>query len=324
MRWRSGTRIFPSGEGIKAQTRMTRITINLNVLTLDRLFGGDLGAYVEQARAIEEAGIDGVVMPDHVVFGKDAVYPFGNWTVSPSDSWPEPMAVLSAFAGATRRVDLITNVLIAPLRSAALLAKQVATLYGLSNGRFQLGVGTGWQKQEYDASGLSFADRGDVLFDQMRACRALWHDGPAHFRSDHVNLDGVWCSPGLPGGADRSPLKLWFGLAPTRGNARYFAEFDAHWSCIKPDPDFVAEGRARLEDALHRDFGIERRLRVRAAPAMHFDAAGMPCIDRTMDNIHESVAAGVTEFDIPMMFYARDPAGFDKFLRKISGVQRDY
>lgn len=303
---------------------MTRITINLNILTLDRLFGGDLAAYVEQARAIEDAGIDGVVMPDHVVFGDDAVYPFGNWTVAPSDSWPEPMAVLSAVAGATRRIDLITNVLIAPLRSATLLAKQVATLYGLSGGRFQLGVGTGWQKQEYEASGLSFADRGDVLFDQMRACRALWHDGPARFQSDHVNLDGVWCSPGLPGRADQSPLKLWFGLAPIAANARYFAEGEAHWSCIKPDPTFVADGRARLEEALYKNFGIERRLRVRAAPAMHFDASGTPCIDRTMDHIHESVASGVTEFDIPMMFYARDRRKFDQFLTRIGGVQRDF
>lgn len=303
---------------------MTRISINLNVLTLDRLFGGDLGAYAEKARAIEEAGIDGVVMPDHVVFGDDAVYPFGNWTVAPSDSWPEPMAVLSAIAGATRRVSLVTNVLIAPLRSAALLAKQAATLYGLSNGRFQLGVGTGWQRQEYDASGLSFAGRGDMLFDQMRACRALWHHRPAHYHSDHIDLDGIWCSPGLPGDAGASPLKLWFGVAPAAGNARYFAEFDADWSCIKPDPAFVAEGRARLEEALHEAFGIDRRLRVRAAPAMHFDSTGAPCIDRTMDQIHESVAAGVTEFDVPMMFYVRDPRDFDRFLDRIGSVQREY
>lgn len=303
---------------------MTKITININLLALDRLFGADLRAYVDKAQVIEEAGIDGVVMPDHVVFGHDAVYPFGNWTVAPSDSWPEPMAVLSAIAGATHKVDLVTNVLIAPLRSAALLAKQVATLYGLSGGRFQLGVGTGWQSQEYAASGVSFADRGDALFDQLRACRALWYDRPTHYRSDRVDLDGIWCAPTLPGDVEQSPLRLWFGLAPIATNARYFAEFGGDWSCIKPDPDFVAEGRARLEEVLQRDFGIERRLKVRAAPAMHYDAAGTPCIDRTMDHIHESVAAGVTEFDIPMMFYVRDPNVFDHFITRISSVSRDY
>lgn len=303
---------------------MEKITININLLTLDRLFGGDLGAYTEKAQAIEEAGVDGVVMPDHVVFGNDAVYPFGNWTVAPSDSWPEPMAVLSAVAGATHKLDLITNVLVAPLRSAALLAKQVATLFGLSGGRFQLGVGTGWQKQEYAASGVSFRDRGDTLFDQLRACWALWYDQPTHYHSDRVDLDGIWCAPTLPGNAKQSPLRLWFGLAPRAGNARYFAEFGGDWSCIRPDPDFVREGRVRLEEALHRDFGIEKRLRVRAAPAMHCDASGAPCIDRTMDHIHKSVAAGVTEFDIPMMYYVHDPRKFDHFITRIASVPRHY
>ena len=101
-----------------------RITINVNILTLDRLFGGDLGIYADTARAIEDAGIDGIVMPDHVVFGKGAVYPWGGWEVDPSESWPEPMAVLALAAGATRSIDLITNVLIAPLRPPVPLAKQ--------------------------------------------------------------------------------------------------------------------------------------------------------------------------------------------------------
>jgi len=299
-----------------------RVTINLNVLTLDRLFGGDLARYVDQARAIEDAGIDGIVMPDHVVFGDDATYPFGSWMVSPGDSWPEPMAVLAAVAGATRRVDLVTNVLIAPLRSPVLLAKQVATLYGLSGGRFQLGVGTGWQAQEYVASGQSFAERGDFLFDQMRACRALWYDRPTSFRSQHVNLDGVWCSPTLPGTADASPLTLWFGFAPIDANLRFFAEFDAGWSCIKPDPAFIAEGRERIERLLRERYGIDRRLRVRAAPNIHFDASGAVSLDRTLDHLHESVAAGVTEFDVPLMFYVREAGQLPEFLRKLGAVER--
>ncbi|WP_157218869.1 TIGR03619 family F420-dependent LLM class oxidoreductase [Flavisphingomonas formosensis] len=299
-----------------------RVTINLNILTLDRLFGGDLARYVDQARAIEDAGIDGIVMPDHVVFGDDATYPFGAWTVAPSDSWPEPMAVLAAVAGATRRVDLVTNVLIAPLRSAVLLAKQVATLYGLSGGRFQLGVGTGWQEQEYVASGQSFAARGDMLFDQMRACRALWLERPATFRSEHVNFEKIWCSPGLPGSAEHSPLKLWFGFAPSAANARYFAEFDAGWSCIKPDPGFIAEGRARLEGLLRDRYGITKRLRVRAAPAIHFDASGAVSIDRTIDHLHESIEAGVTDFDVPLMFYVKEADRLPEFLNKLGSINR--
>jgi len=175
-----------------------RIKINVNLLTLDRLFGGDLGVYADKARAMEDAGIDGIVMPDHVVFGKDVTYPWGGWAVDPTESWPEPMTVLAMAAGATKRLDLITNVLIAPLRSPVLLAKQAATLYGLSNGRFQLGAGTGWQRHEYEASGQLFAGRSDFLFDQMRACRELWHEWPASFSSPHFSFKDIWCSPRLP------------------------------------------------------------------------------------------------------------------------------
>jgi alkanesulfonate monooxygenase SsuD/methylene tetrahydromethanopterin reductase-like flavin-dependent oxidoreductase (luciferase family) len=233
------------------------------------------------------------------------------------------MAVLATAAGATRTVDLITNVMVAPLRSAPLLAKQAATLYGLSNGRFQLGVGTGWQRQEYEASGQSFAGRSDVLFDQMRACRVLWHEQPASFHSKTVNFNDVWCAPGLPGDTANSPLKLWFGLAPVAANARFFAEFpDAGWSCIHPDTDFIAEGRAALQTALYEQFGIRREIPVRAAPPLTTDPAGNPCMDRTIDNLPRAVAAGVTEFDFPLMFYCREAAEFDGFIRKLGKIDR--
>jgi len=300
-----------------------RIKSNVNLLTLDRLFGGDLGVYADKARAMEDAGIDGIVMPDHVVFGKDAIYPWGGWAVDPTDSWPEPAAVLGLAAGATRKVDLITNVLIAPLRSPVLLAKQAATLYGLSNGRFQLGVGTGWQRQEYDASGQNFAKRSDFLFDQMRACRDLWHDWPASFSSPHFSFENVWCSPRLPGTKARSPLKLWFGLAPTAANARFFAEFpDAGWSCIHPDIDFIAKGRDTLQAALKDRFGLTHEIPIRAAPPLTVDDAGNPSLERTIENLPRAVAAGVTEFDFPLMFYVREAAEFDGFITRLGKLER--
>jgi alkanesulfonate monooxygenase SsuD/methylene tetrahydromethanopterin reductase-like flavin-dependent oxidoreductase (luciferase family) len=300
-----------------------RITINVNILTLDRIFGGNLGVYADKARAMEDAGIDGIVMPDHVVFGKGAIYPWGGWAVDPTDSWPEPISVLGLAAGATKSVDLITNVLIAPLRSPVLLAKQAATLYGLSNGRFQLGAGTGWQKQEYEASGQPFSSRSDFLFDQMRACRDLWHDWPASFSSPHFSFENIWCSPRLPGTKTQSPLKLWFGLAPTAANARFFAEFpDAGWSCIHPDIDFIADGRDTLQAALKDQFGITREIPIRAAPPLTVDDAGNPSLDRTIENLPRAAAAGVTEFDFPLMFYVREAAEFDSFIARLGKLER--
>lgn len=302
----------------------TPIKINVNMLTADHLFGGDVRAFVDAAKRIEDAGIDGIVMPDHVVFGSNVTYPFGGWTLDSAASWPEPMAVLSAIAGATQRVDLVTNVLIAPLRSAALLAKQTATLFGLSSGRFQLGVGTGWMREEYAASGVKFAGRSDALFDQMKACRALWRDRPASYHSALTNFDDIWCVPGLADETANSTLKLWFGVAPTPANARFFAEFGGGWSCIYPDPKFIAEGRATLQEALAARFGIERPLPVRAAPPIQYDSSGAPDLARTIDSLHLSIEAGATEFDFPLMFYVREPNQFDGFLRALNGIARDY
>ena len=300
------------------------IKINVNMLSADHLFGGKVRAFIDAARMIEDAGIDGIVMPDHVVFGKEVTYPFGGWALDSSASWPEPMTVLSAIAGATQRMDLLTNVIIAPLRSAALLAKQAATLYGLSDGRFQLGVGAGWMREEYDASGVKFAGRSDALFDQMKACRALWHQRPASYHSERINFDDIWCVPGLPGDAANSPLKLWFGLAPVPANARFFAEFGGGWSCIYPDPKFIAEGRAALQEALAAQFGIEQQIPVRAAPPIQYDSSGAPALAKTIDHLHLSIEAGATEFDFPLMFYARDRRQFDAFLKALSDLVRAY
>lgn len=294
------------------------ITINVNLLTADTAFGGDPGAFVECARLVEEAGLDGVVMPDHVVFGRDVTYPFGGWALDSAASWPEPMTVLAAIAGATRRIDLVTNVLVAPLRPAALLAKQVATLHGLSRGRFQLGVGAGWQREEYDASGVPFAGRSQRLFEQMQAARALWDQRPAAYRGETVAFEDVWCVPGL---ADR-PLKLWFGVAPTAGNARFLAEFGGGWSCIHPDPAYLAEGRATLEAALRERHGITRTLPVRAAPPLRHDAAGRPSLERSLAALPEAIAAGATEFDVPTMFYVEAADGFEPFVRGLAAARR--
>jgi alkanesulfonate monooxygenase SsuD/methylene tetrahydromethanopterin reductase-like flavin-dependent oxidoreductase (luciferase family) len=298
-----------------------RITINLNVLSLDRRFGFD--AYVDKLVEIEAAGIDGIVMPDHVVFGSNVTYPWGGWQIDSSDTWPEPLAVLAAGAGATRRVALITNVLIAPLRSVPLLAKQVATLHGLARGRLELGVGAGWQREEYEASGLEFETRSAVLFEQMCACRELWRSGPASYHGQHVHFDDIWCAPGIADATGPRGLPLWFGVAPTAANVRLFMEFaHAGWSCIEPDPVAISRGRGQLERLL-AERGVSRAgLRVRAAPKLAFDGNGHLDIAATLAAIPEGVRAGVTEFDVPLLFVAPGERAFRELLERLAAVER--
>ena len=117
--------------------------------------GGDPAVVVDTARRAEEAGFAGVVISDHVVMGaRTDRYPWGSFKQAPDCPWPEPLTVLTAVAAVTTTLRLCTGILIAPLRPATLLAKTAATLDVLSHGRLELGVGTGWQQEEFDAQGL--------------------------------------------------------------------------------------------------------------------------------------------------------------------------
>ena len=92
-----------------------------------------------------------------------------------------------------------------PLRPAVLLAKQVATLDQLSNGRVDLGVGTGWQREEYDAQGLPFEQRGQLLTDTLAALQVLWRDTPAALDAPTLSFEDIYCEPKplQPGGIRR-------------------------------------------------------------------------------------------------------------------------
>jgi alkanesulfonate monooxygenase SsuD/methylene tetrahydromethanopterin reductase-like flavin-dependent oxidoreductase (luciferase family) len=86
----------------------------------------------------------------------------------------EPLMALAAAAAVTDRVQLVTCILIAPLRETTTLAKQVASLDALSRGRMVLGVAVGARRDDYDVSETPYAGRGDRLTDQLAALRAHW------------------------------------------------------------------------------------------------------------------------------------------------------
>src|SRR5215469_2443283 len=124
---------------------------------------------LDHARLLDEAGVDRLVLSDHVVFGERLEeygrpeiggQAGGKQPTGPDGHWLEPLSTLAVMAGRTSRIRLGTNILIAALRRPAVLAKSAATIDVLSGGRLDLGVGVGWQKEEYEASGLTFDGRG--------------------------------------------------------------------------------------------------------------------------------------------------------------------
>ncbi|MCI0632985.1 MAG: LLM class flavin-dependent oxidoreductase, partial [Actinobacteria bacterium] len=127
---------------------------------------GRLHELIDLARRAEAAGVDTVIVPDHVVMSEHTeAYEWGPFPFPIEVPWLEPLTVLAAIAGATSRVRLATGILIAPLRPAIVLAKSVATLDVLSQGRVELGVGVGWQREEFEAAGFDFATRAQRLDD---------------------------------------------------------------------------------------------------------------------------------------------------------------
>ena len=105
------------------------VRTSIGLYALENVLGGDFRRVAEVAKRADGAGIDQIVMTDHVVMGtRTDRYPYGPFPSPPDYPWFEPIVAMATFAGVTSRVRLSMSVLIAPLRPAVLLAKQAATL----------------------------------------------------------------------------------------------------------------------------------------------------------------------------------------------------
>src|SRR5436190_2564183 len=172
---------------------------------------GDWDHLFALARAADAAGVDRVVVSDHVVFGENMEaygrpetggVEGGKQPTGPDGHWLEPLTTLSVLCGMTSRVRLGTNILIAALRRPVVLAKAAATLDVLSNGRLDLGVGIGWQREEYDAAGLDFGARGRQLDLTLEVCQTLWREPRATVDLRGLAFEGIHMmpKPRQPGG----------------------------------------------------------------------------------------------------------------------------
>src|ERR1700727_1833118 len=153
----------------------------------------DWSHVVDFARSSEEAGCDRLVLSDHVVFGENLnAYadptiggsPGGRQPTGPDGAWLEALTTIAHLTAVTSRARFGTNILIAALRRPVVLAKMAATIDVLSGGRLDLGVGVGWQREEYEAAGAPFEERGRLLNHTIEVCQTLWRNRTATYRSD--------------------------------------------------------------------------------------------------------------------------------------------
>lgn len=145
------------------------------------------------AQAAEAAGFESLWTVEHVVVpaGYASAYPYdrsGRMPGSEDAVIPDPIVWLSFLAAATSTLRLATGVLILPQRNPVVLAKELATLDQLSHGRLLLGVGVGWLREEFEAIGIPFLERGPRTDDSIQAMRALWSSERATYQSQFVTF----------------------------------------------------------------------------------------------------------------------------------------
>lgn len=258
---------------------------------------------LDLARMAEGAGIDRLVVSDHVVLGPHtAAYPWGTFPTGPEADWLEPLTVMAALAAVTERIRFLTGVLVAPLRPPALLAKTAATLDVMSGGRIDLGVGTGWQPEEFTALGISFADRGRLLTETIEQCRALWTGQPTAVTSPDGTATEIWCAP-VP---VQDPLPVWFSGTLTARNVDRIVRLGDGWIPIMgTDTAGLAQGVTELRAALIAAGRDAASLQVRAALPVVRDADKRPDVAATMAAVPDAIAAGATDIHLPQRAFDR-------------------
>jgi probable F420-dependent oxidoreductase len=261
---------------------------------------------LDGARAADQAGVDRLAVSDHVVFGEN-LEAYGDSTVGgiaggkqptgPDGMWLEPLTLLSVVAGVTTNVRLATGILQAALRRPAVLAKATATLDVLSGGRLDLGVGVGWQREEYEAAGLSFEGRGRLLNETLAVCQALWRQERASFDGDDLHFEGIHS---MPKPLQAGGVPLWVSGTLNDRVIDRLVRFGDGWIPWGPDAKDPAAGVARLREALAqagRDasgFQVQGRLPVVKGSDGSMDLA------RTMAGVPALVEAGITDFRAPV------------------------
>jgi len=143
-------------------------------------------------RAAEAAGFESLWVADHVVLPDP---PVAGRPMAPDMRLLDPIVSLTFLAAHTQRIRLATGVIVLPQRQALVLAKQLASLDVLSNGRLIFGLGVGWCEPEMRSVGAPFAERGRVADDYLAAMRAVWTQPKPSHKGPYVSFDGVQAMP---------------------------------------------------------------------------------------------------------------------------------
>lgn len=236
--------------------------------------GTDPGMLRGWAQVVEGLGYDLLMVSDHVAVTPDVA-------VGYPEPFYEPFTTLSWLAGATRRVRLGTTVLILPYRHPLLVARMVGNLNQLSGGRFVLGVGAGWAREEFAALGVPFDERGRLTDACLSVLREAGVTAGAEEAGRTESAGGAVGVAGVGGGA---PVPVWVG-GHSAAALRRVVRFGDAWHPLR-----LSTARMRTILAEHALPGFAPRIALRLTDAPVDDPArpaGVGTIEQVRDDLEQ-------------------------------------
>jgi probable F420-dependent oxidoreductase len=226
--------------------------------------GNDVEAIRDFAIGAESAGFEFLAAYDHVV-GHRPSDPEHWRTLGPytdTDAFHEVFVLFSYLAAITTKIELVTEVLVLPQRQTVLVAKQAAELQLLSRGRLRLGIGVGWNPEEYRALGMPFHDRGKRVAEQIALLRQLWGQPLVSHEGLYHSLRNMGLNPR----PESTPIPIWIGGSSSIAlkRAASIADGFALDHSIEEAPAVLKELKGFLAEAHRdeRDFGLAARVRL--------------------------------------------------------------
>lgn len=222
--------------------------------------GGDPGAVKAYGQRVEELGYSHILIYDHVLGADPDVHQGWKGPYDVRTTFHEPFVVFG-FLAALTKLELVTGIIILPQRQTALVAKQAAEVDLLTQGRFRLGIGLGWNAVEYEALGEDFTNRGRRSEEQVEVLRRLWTEPTVTFEGRYHTITGAGLAP-MP---VQRPIPVWFGAATERALERAGRLADGWFPMMEPGPglDWAREKVGAAATAAGRDpaaLGMEGRI----------------------------------------------------------------
>jgi probable F420-dependent oxidoreductase len=256
-------------------------------------------AEVRAAASLADELATGLWVGDHLALpiAYRTAYPYGQASPTvPGQPLLECFTLLSFLAGITRRARLLTAITVMPFRHPVLLARMSATLDVLSGGRLELGLGSGWLREEFDALSIAFADRGAMTDEYIEVVRRLWSGEPVTYHGRFVDLDEIVARP-IPTQTPEPPL--WIG-GDSKTARRRAARLGVGWAPLRPARAHLAEAISEFQATRASSATSSGSMRVCVVTYLTEDKGAsselaQPIADSELSVLRELQLAGVTD-----------------------------